>query len=168
VNLAAALAVPRLTARLGSTRILAGALLAAVIGMAWLGRVSADSSYLTGVALPMALIGLGQGGALATLTSAGIADVDPADAGAASGVINVAHQLGGSLGLGVLVTVFAATNSGGLDPRVLLAHRIGTTLTTGAAMLALALGVVLMLIAGTRKAAHLATEGPNSGARTRS
>jgi EmrB/QacA subfamily drug resistance transporter len=150
VNFAAALAVPRLTARLGSARLLAGALLAAVIGLAWLGRVSADSSYLTGVALPMALIGLGQGGALAPLTSAAIADVDPADAGAASGVINVAHQLGGSLGLGVLVTVFAATNSSGLDPRALLAHRIGTTLTASAAMLALALGAALVLITGHR------------------
>jgi hypothetical protein len=53
----------------------------------------------------MVLIGIGHGGALAPLTSAG---VDAEDVGAASGLVNVAHRLGGCLGLGVLVTVFAA------------------------------------------------------------
>lgn len=42
--------------------------------------------------------------------------------GAASGLVNVAHQLGGSLGLGILVTVFAAAGSAALGPRHLLAH----------------------------------------------
>jgi hypothetical protein len=32
--------------------------------MAWLGQLSADSACLTGIALPMMLIGAGQGGAL--------------------------------------------------------------------------------------------------------
>ena len=32
----------------------------------------------------------------------------PGDAGAASGLLNVSQQLGASLGLGILITVFAA------------------------------------------------------------
>ena len=43
-----------------------------------------------------------------------------ADAGAASGFVNVAHQIGGSLGLGILVTVFAATRSGTHNAQELL------------------------------------------------
>ena len=35
--------------------------------------------------------------------------------GAASGLVNVAHQLGGSLGLGILVVVFAAAGTGTLE-----------------------------------------------------
>ena len=66
-----------------------------------LSRLDAGSAYLTAVALPMVLIGAGQGAALGPLTAAGIAGVQPHDAGAASGVVNTAHQLGGSLGLGV-------------------------------------------------------------------
>ena len=73
--------------------------------MAWLSRVDAGSAYLTAVALPMVLIGAGQGLAFAPLTSAGIAGSTPADAGAASGLVNTAHQLGSALGLGILVAV---------------------------------------------------------------
>jgi hypothetical protein len=153
-NVAVALAVPRLTRRFGNARLLAGALLGAVIGMAWLGQVSADSPFLTGIALPTVLSGIGPGGARAPRTSAGIAGVAPEDAGAASGLVNVAHQLGGSLGLGILVTVFAA-GSNSLDARDGLAHQVATALTAGAVMLALALAVVVALIVRPRTAAEV-------------
>jgi predicted MFS family arabinose efflux permease len=152
-NFAAALAVPKLTRRIGNGRLLAGSLLLTLVGMVWLSRVSAGSTYLTGVALPMILIGIGQGGALAPLTAAGVAGVAPEDAGAASGVVNVAHQLGGSLGLAVLVVVFAAAGSDLISARELLAHRIAASLTAGAAMLALALVLVFVLIVRPGKSA---------------
>jgi hypothetical protein len=91
---------------------------------------------------------------LSPLTVSGIAGVAPEDAGAASGLVNVAHQLGGSLGLGVLVTVFAAAGSGTLDVRELLAHRVATSLAAGTAMLALALAVVCALIVRPGKVAE--------------
>ncbi len=43
--------------------------------MAWLSRVGVGDAYLTAVALPMVLIGAGQGLAFAPLTTAGIAGV---------------------------------------------------------------------------------------------
>jgi EmrB/QacA subfamily drug resistance transporter len=150
-NFAAAMLVPRLTRRFGNGSVLAGGLTLALIGMVWLGRVSAESSYLMGVALPMMLIGIGQGGTLSPLTVAGIASVPREDAGAASGLVNVAHQLGGSLGLAVLVVVFAAAGPGMLDAHTLLAHRVAATFSSGAAMLALALIIVLMLIVRPRQ-----------------
>jgi hypothetical protein len=94
----------------------------------------------------MALVGIGQGGALGPLTVFGVAGVSPRDAGAASGLVNAAHQLGGSLGLGILVAVAAAANAPTLDSRALLAHRISTALTVGAGMLVLALIIVVALI----------------------
>ena len=151
-NFTVAVAVPRLTRRLGNGILLAAGLAVTLVGMAWLSRISADTSYLTGVALPMLLVGAGQGAALSPLTSAGIAGVDRRDAGAASGVVNVAHQLGGSVGLSVLVTVFAAAGSTGLDGQHLLADRIGTALTAGSGMLAVALVLVLVLVVRARPA----------------
>jgi hypothetical protein len=71
----------------------------------------------------------------------------PEDAGAASGLVNVAHQLGGSIGLGILVTVFAAADATGLSADGLLAHRVSTALTVGSGMLAGALVIVAVLIA---------------------
>lgn len=116
-----------------------------LIGMASLSRVSADTSYLTGVALPMVLIGIGQGGTLSPLTVAGITGVAAEDAGAASGLVNAAHQLGGSLGLSILAVVFAAAGSGTLDARELLARRIASAFAAGTAMLALSLVYTLIV-----------------------
>jgi EmrB/QacA subfamily drug resistance transporter len=146
VNFAVALAVPGLTKRFGNGRLLAGGLFVSVIGMAWLGQVNAETSYLAGVALPMLLIGAGQGATLSPLTVAGMAGVAPEDAGAASGLVNVTHQLGGSLGLAVLVVVFAAAGTSGAEPSAELAHRIGMALTAGAILLGLALAVVWLCI----------------------
>ncbi|MFC5523822.1 MFS transporter [Polaromonas jejuensis] len=162
VNFAVALAVPRLTQRFGNARLLAAGLLISVIGMAWLGQVTADTVYLTGVALPMLLVGAGQGAALSPLTVAGVAGVTAKDAGAASGLVNVAHQLGGSLGLAVLVVVFAAAGPSSADARADLAHRIATALSAGAVLLALALAVVLLCI--VRRPAPTALTGAD-GAR---
>jgi predicted MFS family arabinose efflux permease len=172
VNFAAALAVPSLTHRFGNGRLLAGGLALGVIGMGWLSRLSADTSYLTGVALPMALIGIGQGGVLGPLTAAGITGVEPRDAGAASGVTNVAHQIGGSLGLAILVTVFATAGGPTIPGPELLAHRISAALTGGTLMLMLALGLVLAFIVRPKPIAvtspattHPVTEGSRIGAR---
>lgn len=52
------------------------------------------------------LVGAGSGISFVTLTTASLHEVDPADAGAASGLINVSQQLGAALGLAVLVTLF--------------------------------------------------------------
>lgn len=145
-NFAAAMAVPKLTRRIGNGRLLAVGLTVSLIGMAWLSHVSADTSFLAGVALPMILIGIGQGLTLSPLTVAGIAGVAAKDAGAASGLVNVAHQLGGSLGLSILVVVFAAAGSGTFDAKELLAQRVAAAFTAGTVMLALALVVVFALI----------------------
>jgi EmrB/QacA subfamily drug resistance transporter len=146
-NFVVAVTTPRLTRRFGNGFLLAAGVAVTLIGMAWLSRLSAGTGYLTGLALPMVLIGIGQGGALGPFTAAGIAGVRHEDAGAASGLVNVAHQLGGSLGLGVLVTVFASAGSPGLVRNDLLAQRISVALTVGSGMLALALVIVVALVA---------------------
>ncbi|MFJ2363328.1 MFS transporter [Pseudomonas sp. NPDC087697] len=151
VNFAAAMAVPRLTHRFGNGPVLAAGLTLSLLGLAWLSRVSADTAYLTGVALPMMLIGIGQGCTLSPLTVAGVAGVAPEDAGAASGLVNVAHQLGGSLGLAILIVVFDAAGSSVTDAKALFAQRVAAAFSAGTLMLALALVVVLALIVRPQK-----------------
>ena len=149
--------VPRILVRVGNTRLLIAGLLIALIGIAWLSRLAADTAYFPGIALPLALLGIGMGIAFTPLTSAGVAGVAPSDAGAASGLVNVAQQLGGSLGLGILITVFASASSPAAHDRLAaasariqaqheLAHGVATALTGSAVFLALALAVVIVVI----------------------
>ena len=145
-NFVVAMLVPQLTRRLGNARLLAFGLSTCIVGMAWLAQVSVHSDYFMNVALPMVLIGIGQGGVLGPLTVAAVAGVEREDAGAASGLVNVAHQLGGSLGLSVLVVVFATTDPGTLDTSEQLAHRIAETFNASAIMLSISLVIVLMLL----------------------
>jgi predicted MFS family arabinose efflux permease len=77
-------------------------------GLVWLTQLSAGSSYawLVGSLL---MFGTGNGLGFMPLTAAALAGVRTEDSGAASGLVNVMQQVGGSLGLAVLVTVFGAT-----------------------------------------------------------
>ena len=146
VNFAVAMAIPALTARLGRAMPLAAGVVLTLAGMAWLAQVTVMSSYWTAVAVPMTLIGAGQGLAFAPLTSAGIAGVSAADAGAASGLVNTFHQLGMALGLGVLVAVSAGSGRGLTTAVGVLTAHVHTALTAGSVLLAGSLLAVLALI----------------------
>jgi EmrB/QacA subfamily drug resistance transporter len=99
-------AAPRLIPRFGGTRLMLAGMVPVIAGMAWLAQVSAGSSYLAGIFGPMVLLGTGMGLVFVPLTAASLAGVAPADSGAASSMVNVMQQVGGSLGLAILVTVF--------------------------------------------------------------
>lgn len=53
----------------------------------------------------MLLIGFGQGLAMSPLTNMGIEGIGSENTGAASGFVNVSHQLGGAFGLSLMVTL---------------------------------------------------------------
>jgi hypothetical protein len=125
------LTVPQLTRRRGNARVPAVGVAITFIGTAWLSRLSADTPYMTGLALPHGRAGHRARVVLGPLTAAGIARVTTDDACAASGLVNVAHQLGGSLGLGILVTVFAAASSRTLTGSALPAHQGSAALSAG-------------------------------------
>jgi EmrB/QacA subfamily drug resistance transporter len=154
VNFAVAMAIPRLTARFGQGIPLAAGVMLTLLGMAWLSQVSMSSQYWSAVALPMLLIGAGQGLAFAPLTSAGIAGVAAEEAGAASGLVNTFHQLGMAVGLGVLITVSAHAGHGQTSPSAVLTAHVDTALATGSALLVLCLIAALTLILPTELSSH--------------
>src|SRR6516225_2591192 len=111
---------------MGRDAVLVGAITTSLVGMFLLGQVRVDSPFISGLMLPMALVGTGMGASLALLTISGVAGVSPEDAGSASGLVGVAHQLGGALGLAILVVVFASASTPmGVTGSAELAHRIG-------------------------------------------
>jgi EmrB/QacA subfamily drug resistance transporter len=140
-----AIVVPRLIRRFGRNAILIVGMLIGIMAMAWLSRAGVGSNYWTAVALPMVLIGISQGLTLSPLTSSGVARVDHADAGAASGAVNVAHQIGSSVGLGILISI-AAIGSSGLAGADLTAYRFSHAFDAGTIMLVIALLIALLTI----------------------
>jgi len=103
VNFLAALYLPRLTNKLGNKKVMLLGQSILLLGMVISLLIDPKAGYLLTMGLPMILIGLGQGWLLAPLTAAGVTDVSAEQAGAASGMTNVAHQLGGPVGLSIVV-----------------------------------------------------------------
>jgi EmrB/QacA subfamily drug resistance transporter len=136
--------VPRLIERIGGAALLTAGVTVDALGMMWLSRIGVETPFFPGIAVPLVMMGLGMGGALAPLTSAGIAGVEPGDAGAASGLVNAAQQLGGSLGLSVLVTVFAG--AGSAANRHELTDGVAAALTGSAVLLTIALAIVVLVV----------------------
>ncbi|MGH3446190.1 MAG: MFS transporter [Nocardioidaceae bacterium] len=105
-----------LVERYGDQRVIVTGVALSTLSFLWLTQLSAGSSYLD-VLGPLVLLGLGNGAAIVPLTSTGLHNVEPRLAGAASGLLNVSQQVGASLGLSVLVTVFGAARRGaGSEP----------------------------------------------------
>jgi EmrB/QacA subfamily drug resistance transporter len=101
---------PRLVTRFGPRPLLVAGLLPVVGGMAWLGQLTTGTGYFPGVLVPMLLLGLGMGLAFVPLTMASLAGVPPQDSGAAASMVNVMQQVGGSLGLAILVTIYGTAS----------------------------------------------------------
>ncbi|MFD6422699.1 hypothetical protein [Streptomyces sp. NPDC060198] len=125
----------RLLERFGRPRVLAAGVVLTTVGMAWLSRLDLFTPCLTGVALPMMIIGAGQGPSLAPMTSSGVDGVAPEDAGAGSGVVNTVRQIGSALALSLLTAVAATvcTGHGAAD----IAARSGMALTCSTVLLVL-------------------------------
>lgn len=145
-NFAFAMFVPRLTKAIGNEILLFISIGITLIGMYWLSLISIHTSYLNGVFFPMILLGIGQGGAISSLTVSGLVDIPKEDAGAASGLVNATHRVGGSLGLAILVVIFSTAKANNLDPRELLTYKISCAFFGGVVMLTLAFIIVFLCI----------------------
>ncbi|WP_329042497.1 MFS transporter [Streptomyces sp. NBC_00178] len=89
--------------------LVVGAIFAAA-GLGWLTLTDVDSTYLGSILGPLLVFGFGMGMQFVSLTLMAVSGVAPREAGAASGVLNATQQVGGSLGLSILVTVFGTAS----------------------------------------------------------
>jgi predicted MFS family arabinose efflux permease len=101
---------PRLVARFGVRRLMLTGLPLIVAGMGWLTRLSDTSGYVSGALGPMILFGAGAGLVFLPLTATILSGVRREDSGAASGTLQTMQQVGGALGMAVLVSVFGTVS----------------------------------------------------------
>lgn len=103
VNFIAALFLPRLTRALGNSKVMILGQVILLTGMILSLVSQPEWGYFYAMIFQMMIIGLGQGWLLAPLTAAGVEEVSPELSGAASGLTNMMHQLGGPVGLSIVV-----------------------------------------------------------------
>ncbi len=154
------LAARVLMARFGGKVLMVGGISTSTVGVLLLTQLSAHSGY--GLVLgALLLFGAGNGLAFVPLTMASLAGVDPADAGAASGLVNVMQQVGGALGLSVLVTVFGAASRS--EARHAVAGAAGQAqIFVHGADRAFAVAAVLMMVAVAMVASMRSTPRPSA------
>jgi EmrB/QacA subfamily drug resistance transporter len=154
------LSARRLVQRFGGKAVMVVGLMVSTSGVLLLTQLAASSSYVSLLA-PLVLFGAGNGLAFVPLTSTSLSGVRPEEAGAASGLVNVMQQLGGALGLAVLVSVFGTAARGAAAQTVVAAQRafvVGADHAFIAATVFVSATVVVLVVAirGRRAAARAA------------
>jgi EmrB/QacA subfamily drug resistance transporter len=153
---------PRVMPKIGTKRLMIIGMVPVIVAMAWLSRVSPGTTYWADVFVPMTLFGIGMGAVFVPLTTASLAGVRPEDSGAASSMVNVLQQVGGSLGLAVLVAVFGTVYRNALSHPLAhatplaqahhaLAHGMGIAFGLATLLDVATLLVIVVLIRGQRR-----------------
>jgi EmrB/QacA subfamily drug resistance transporter len=143
----------KMVMRFGNRLPLAVGLALAAAGLALFALSPAEGSFLLHVLPAMTILGIGCGMALNPILLVAMGEVEPSDSGLASGVVNTAFMMGGSLGLAVLASLSAARTQG-----LLAAGSAGTIALAGGYQLAFVIGAVFAGIAAALSALLLRGE----------
>ncbi|GAB3662766.1 MFS transporter [Actinocorallia lasiicapitis] len=102
-----------LVTRFGPKLLAAGGFTVVGIGLLWFAQLGApNGSYLEDVLGPSLVLGFGGGMTWVASSVAATMGAAPNEAGLASGLLNTTQQIGGTLGLAILVSVAASVTSG--------------------------------------------------------
>jgi len=163
--------VPKLLERFGAKLLMIAGAALMTGAFLWFTRLTEDSAFRTGVFGPLLLFGIGMGLSFMPMNVMVMGGVEPQDAGAASGVLQATMQLGGALGLGILVTVFgtASRNTAGGDRHgaspTEWAHHVfsegmQSAFEAGTAFVGAALLIAIFVIKGPRGGSRDRSERP--------
>lgn len=101
----------RLLPRLGPRVLVPGGLALAAAGLTYLTGIDVSPGYAVSALPGMVVIAAGFGLAVPSATATATRGVAPAQAGVASAMVNACQQVGGSLGVSLLSTIFATAAS---------------------------------------------------------
>jgi EmrB/QacA subfamily drug resistance transporter len=149
-----------LAERMSARLLISGGITISTAGLLWMSQLSETSGYLS-VLGPLVLFGFGNGLAYVPLTNLSLSGVDERDAGAASGLVNVMQQVGGALGLAILVSAFGTASknalahpASGATPAEVARHAFLVGADRGFLVAAGLLVVVVVLVASTVRTAR--------------
>jgi len=95
----------QLVTKVGFKPILVMGMVLIAVALVWFAQVPVDGDYVKNLLGPMIISAIGLGFAFVPVTIGAVSGVSQDDSGLASGLVNTAQQVGGALGLSVLVAV---------------------------------------------------------------
>jgi predicted MFS family arabinose efflux permease len=104
---------PRVVDKIGTTAVVSAGLAVFAAGLGWASTIDASTPY-TVIAMQMVLLGSGLGLTTAPATEAIMGSLSPDKAGVGSAVNDTSSELGGTLGVAIVGSVFASVYSGGI------------------------------------------------------
>jgi MFS family permease len=104
---------PRMVERVGTTAVVAAGLAIFAAGLGWASTVDAATPYIQ-IAMQMVLLGGGLGLTTAPATESIMGSLSADKAGVGSAVNDTTRELGGTLGVAIVGSVFASVYSGGI------------------------------------------------------
>lgn len=141
--------------RIGVRWTLVTAFLVAASGLVLLTGVSPSDGYAADVLPGMLLAAFGLGLGFPALTVAAVAGTTKEDAAIGSAVLNTVQQVGGAVGVSVLVGLAVrrsgALTAGGIDPMRALTEGFSHAFIVGATLLALGAALVATLLTKVRQ-----------------
>lgn len=102
----------KLLPRIGPRPLIPTGMALTALGLVYLTGIQVDSSYASAILPAIIVMGVGFGLIMAPSFATATHGVAPGDAGVASAMVNTSQQVGGSLGVALLSTVFAGAVSG--------------------------------------------------------
>jgi EmrB/QacA subfamily drug resistance transporter len=155
----------KLVGRAGVKPVLGGGLLLMTGGLLALSRIGSGGSAIQYVMIPTILTTMGIGFSIVPSTIAATQAADPARAGLASGLVNTARQIGGGLGLAVLISIATQHTShligsgSGTEQALTDGFRLGYLIAAG--LCALAAVLTFAFVAG-REPGEVHAGGPRA------
>jgi hypothetical protein len=153
----------KLVGRAGVKPVLGGGLLLMTAGLLALARIGSGGSAIQYVMIPTILTTMGIGFSIVPSTIAATQAADPERAGLASGLVNTARQIGGGIGLAVLISIATLRTSHligsgtGTEQALTDGFRLGYLIAAG--LCAVAAALTFTLIPST---AHRGARAPSA------
>jgi EmrB/QacA subfamily drug resistance transporter len=138
---------PRVVERIGTTAVVAGGLAIFSGGLAWASTADASTPYIQ-IAMQMVLLGGGLGLTTAPATESIMGSLSADKAGVGSAINDTTRELGGTLGVAIVGSVFASVYSGRLGSASAVAALPADVRSTMERSMAAAYNVIEQLPAG--------------------
>jgi EmrB/QacA subfamily drug resistance transporter len=157
--------IPRLVRLVDLKTLVVSGLVLITAGLLALDRISVHTGFVAGILPTMLLMGTGFGLCFMPSVSIAMSDVAESDSGVASGLTNVAVQLGGSLGIATLATISASRTTHLLADHEAIrfaltgGYRIGFLVAAGCTTTSLVIAIFLLRSHRANPVAEMAVEG---------